>query len=232
MSVQTVFDKYACDYDRARRQLIPCFDEFYGAVPDLVPFGREAEIQVLDLGAGTGLLSMFIATAFPRAEITLVDISQEMLSRARTRLAGVPAPVHFLLRDYAREPICGHYHAVVSALSIHHLSEADKSLLFQKIFDALRPGGVFVNADQVRGPTAAIEERYHTVWLRQVMDSGIAESDLAAAQARMKEDRTSTLSDQLWWLSQCGFQMVNCWYKNYMFAVYGGQKPPQRTGNE
>jgi tRNA (cmo5U34)-methyltransferase len=40
----------------------------------------------------------------------------------------------------------------------------------------------------------------------------------------MKEDRMATLGSQLRWLEEAGFREVDCWYKSYNFAVFGGHK--------
>jgi hypothetical protein len=72
VTVGTLFGHAAWDYDRARRQLVPGFDRFYGAVLENIPFGEQQEIRVLDLGAGTSLLSAVVAGTFPRARVTLV----------------------------------------------------------------------------------------------------------------------------------------------------------------
>jgi tRNA (cmo5U34)-methyltransferase len=62
------------------------------------------------------------------------------------------------------------------------------------------------------------------MWLKQVQENGVDKSELAAALERMKEDKMSPLSSQLQWLKEAGFKEVNCWYKNYSFAVYSGSK--------
>ena len=129
MSAGTMFDYAAEDYDRARRQLVPGLDRFYGAVLESVPFEEEEEIRVLDLGAGTGLLSAIVAERFPRSHVTLVDLSVEMLRVARRRLAGEQGRFEFRTMDYARKPLPrteGGYDLVVSALSVHHLTHGDK----------------------------------------------------------------------------------------------------------
>ena len=223
-AVAALFGAAAEDYDRARRQLVPPFDDFYGTVVNSIPHEREDVIRVLDLGAGTGLLSAFVARAFPRARITLVDASPEMLAVARRRFADEPERFEFRVLDYAREPLPGEYEAVVSALSIHHLDGAEKRQLFRKVSGVLRDGGVFVNADQVLGTTPEIDARYRETWLRQVRERGVGEEDLAAALARMREDKMSTLDEQKAWLVEAGFEQVDCTYKNYSFAVYGGRK--------
>jgi len=223
-TVAALFDAAAEDYDRARRQLVPPFDDFYRTVTDSIPHERDDAIRVLDLGAGTGLLSAFVARAFPRARVTLVDASPEMLRLARRRFTDEPERFEFLVLDYASEPLPREYEAVVSALSIHHLDGTEKRELFRKVYGVLCDSGVFVNADQVLGSTPEIEARYRETWLRQVRERGVGEEDLAAALVRMEQDKMATLEEQEAWLGEAGFRQVDCPYKNYGFAVYGGRK--------
>ncbi len=222
--MRALFDGAAAGYDRARRQLVPPFDDFYGTVVESIPYEREAAIRVLDLGAGTGVLSALVARAFPRARITLADVSPEMLEVARWRFADESERFELRVMDYAREPFPGEYEVVVSALSIHHLDGNEKRQLFHKVYGVLCDGGTFVNADQVLGPTVEIEARYREAWLRQARERGVSEEDLSAALARMREDKASTLDEQEAWLEEAGFRQVDCPYKNYSFAVYGGYK--------
>jgi tRNA (cmo5U34)-methyltransferase len=233
VTVGAAFDAEAGDYDRARRQLVPGFDGFYGAALESVPFGREGRIKVLDLGAGTGLLGAMVAERFPRSRVTLVDLSVEMLRVARRRLAGEPGRFEFRNMDYARKALPGGprgYDLVVSALSIHHLTHSDKRELFEKVYGVLAGGGVFVNADQVQGETLE-EARYDEWWLRRVRESGVSERDLDAALARMRADRNATLGAQLGWLEEAGFEEVGCSYKDHRFAVYNGRKGHENSNN-
>ena len=223
-TVEILFDRAAQDYDRARRQLVPCFDELYGTVLGLLPFERRAGVRILDLGAGTGLLSALVAEALPNAWITLVDFSEAMLKKARLRFASEPARFDFEVMDYAKEPLVGEYDAVISALSIHHLDDGEKRRLFRKVREILPEGGVFVNADQVLGTTPEIEGRYHEWWLHEAREAGVSEYDLAASLERIEQDKNATLKSQLAWLEEAGFEEVDCPYKNHRFAVYGGRK--------
>jgi tRNA (cmo5U34)-methyltransferase len=225
MNIKTIFDSAAQIYDQTRRQYIPCFDDFYDTVLDLIPYPRDAAIEILDLGAGTGLLAALVAAAFPNAQITLLDISSEMLVKARERFAAQPRRVHYHALDYIHAPIPGRYTIIVSALSLHHSPPEDLRVVFQKIYAALDNGGSFINADQVLGPTPELEAIYHQTWLRQIRQLGCTEHEVELALERMKADRTSTLNDQLTWLKAAGFEEVDCWYKHYRFAVYAGCKP-------
>jgi len=234
VTVGALFGRAAWDYDRARRQLVPGFDRFYGAVLESVPFETEEKIRVLDLGAGTGLLSAMVAERFPRSRVTLVDLSVEMLRVARRRFAGEPERFDFRTMDYARKPlprILGGYDLVVSALSVHHLTHGDKKGLFQRVHGSLAGGGHFINADQISGETPEEETLYSEWWLRRVREAGVSEEDLASALSRMRADRNATLGAQLGWLGQAGFEGIRCSYKDHRFAVYNGRKGHENSKN-
>ena len=223
-SVQHAFDIAAEDYDRARRRLVPGFDDFYRAAIDLIQFPRESSIKVLDLGAGTGLMAAFIAYSFPSARITMVDISNEMLERARARFELAGERFRFEVSDYGVDRIQEKYDVIISALSIHHLSDEQKRSLFNRIHGALNDGGVFVNAEQFRYATPERHRFHHERWITRVRELGVGERDLTAALERMKFDRAATLEDQLEWMREAGFREIDCAYKNLIFAVYCGIK--------
>jgi tRNA (cmo5U34)-methyltransferase len=221
-SAQTVFDRTSATYDAARAKLIPPYERFYSTAVALLPFEPIAEIRILDLGAGTGLLSAFIREKFPNAHLHLVDIAETMLDRAKARL-GSNRTTYFAC-DYGTEPIQGQWNAIVSALSIHHLTDEAKQNLFGRIYTALTPGGVFVNAEQVAGPTPELTRRYHQQWLIQVRDRGATPQEIADAEYRMQADLCSSVEDQLVWMRQSGFADADCWFKEGRFAVMRGTR--------
>jgi tRNA (cmo5U34)-methyltransferase len=166
-----------------------------------------------------------VAGWFPEARVTLVDISGGMLEMARRRFAADPERFAFRVMDYAGEEEWGVYDIVVSALSIHHLEDSGKREVFRRAYESLSPGGVFVNAEQVLGATPEMGARYYEYWLRRAREAGVGERDLAASLDRMKQDKSATLAAQLGWLTEAGFEAVDCVYKDHQFAVYGGYKP-------
>jgi tRNA (cmo5U34)-methyltransferase len=230
VEVKEAFDAAAPGYDALRRKLIPCFDDFYRALVDRLPFARGAAPRILDLGAGTGLLAGLLLERWPRARLTLVDLSGEMLGKARARFAGRGSRVEIRVADYLAAPLGGPYDAVVSALSIHHLPDAGKRALFRRAFAALRPGGWFVDADNVLAPTPALAAADRAGWIARVRESGIGAHDLAAALLRTRLDVLAPLDDQLSWLRRAGFGDVDCRYKWLHFAVFGGRRPAIRRG--
>ena len=221
MGVKETFDSVAEDYDRDRRVLIPCFDDFYGMVVCLLRQLGKKNLKILDLGIGTGLLSALVLEEFPEAEITGIDLSGRMLAEAEKRFRG---RVELIEANYISGDVGTEFDAVISSLSIHHLDSFQKAELFQKMYGRLASGGIFINADQVCGPSERIENIYREIWYEQIRELGISDAMLEAAEERMQEDQMSTLEEQLGWLSMAGFTDVNCWYKNYLFVVYAGIK--------
>lgn len=227
MSIGKVFDKFAEQFDRDRQKLIPCFKDFYEICLDVIPFHGDRELRVLDLGAGTGLLTIHAAAHYPMGQFFLVDVSQEMLGIAEERLKKTenPGKFSFQVMDIAKEPLRGHYDLVMSSLAIHHLDSNQKQELFEKIYSVLEPGGIFINADQILGENEMSEKKFKRVWLEQVRKNGATEETITNALERMEEDQMSTLSDQLMWLEKAQFIDVTNWYQYYSFVVYSGAKP-------
>jgi tRNA (cmo5U34)-methyltransferase len=218
---QEVFDITASTYDADRARLIPCYDAFYRRATDLIAHDAK---NILDLGAGTGLLSTFVRHWYPNAHIILADLSEPMLEKARTRFASDPN-VSFEVTDYTSAPINGTYDSIVSALSIHHIDDEAKRSLFAKIFNALRPGGTFVNAEQVAGPTPALDAQYKALWLEQVREAGATPDQIADSLYRQQDDRCASVEDQINWMRRAGFSDADCWFKDNRFAVLAGTRP-------
>jgi tRNA (cmo5U34)-methyltransferase len=220
-AVRAAFENAVPGYDALRRKLIPHFDAFYGTAIDLLEETVGAgEFRCVDLGVGTGLLSEMILARFPGARVEGVDSAPKMLDAARERLAIYGARVRLSLADYVAAPLAGPLDAVVSALSIHHLEHEAKRRLFQRIHAALRPGGVFVNADQSLGATSEIEDAYQRRWEADVKRSGVGDEDFSAARKRAELDRSATFADQIAWLKEAGFRYADIGWKRHRFTVF------------
>ena len=216
-----VFDATASTYDTDRSKLIPGCDAFYRWALDLIP--ARAKV-ICELGAGSGLMTRLIRDRFPAAHLHVIDFSTPMLELAKNHLGNDPN-ITWHKSDYATDPLPQNLCAVVSSLSIHHLDDADKRTVFRKVYESLKPNGVFVNADQVAGPTPTLEARYKALWLQQVRAAGATESQIEASLYRQQEDRCASVEDQLQWLHEAGFPNADCWYKDNRFAVLAGTHP-------
>jgi tRNA (cmo5U34)-methyltransferase len=220
-NTQAVFDATAATYDSDRMKLIPGHEAFYAAALELIP--ADAKL-IVDLGAGSGLFSAMLHTAFPKAHLHLIDFSAPMLDLARKRLGTSPL-VTYTLADYTNTPLPSNCDAIASALSIHHLEDDRKQSVLPNILTALKPGGTFINADHIAGPTPTLELDYQQRWLAEIRRLGATEQQIADSLFRQQEDRRTPVEPQLTWLRSAGFTDVDCWYKASSFAVLTGKRP-------
>lgn len=216
----SVFAEYAGVYHGERRRLVPCFDLFYGTAVEVLGL-REGPIgRVLDLGAGTGLMGAAVRARYPEVELVLVDGAGEMLAQAREWMpAGAITTVVADLRERLPE---GPFDAVVSALAIHHLEDDDKRDLFERVHGVLRPGGAFVNAEHVTGPSRWLEGVYGRLWREACTAAGATAQEIAAAVERMETDRCVDIVTQLEWMRAAGLEECDCFFKHLHFAVLAG----------
>jgi tRNA (cmo5U34)-methyltransferase len=203
------FSAHAPEYTALRRRLVPDFDEFYGTAVAALQCGLGPLERVLDLGAGTGLMAAAVASRYPEARFELLDGSEAMLVEAQAVLGERVSAMH--VQDMALGLPEGPFDAVVSALAIHHLEDADKRLLFRRIHELLRPSGVFVNAEQV--------VFYHVRWIAECRAAGATQAEIDDALTRRQHDRCADLESQLQWLQEAGFAVADCIYKSGERAV-------------
>jgi tRNA (cmo5U34)-methyltransferase len=213
----------AATYDSERRRLVPCFDEFYGSAADLVARCFPSAPRILDLGAGTGILSATIVDRVPSGRLTLLDASADMLQRAATRLARWRPEI--LVQPLTAELPSGPFDAVVSALAIHHLNDEEKRTLYAHILRVLSPGGIFINTEQVVGKSARLQVLFEATHLGAARKLGSSDAEIDGAIERMRHDRCATAADQIAWLEQAGYEDVECFFRSFRFAVFGGWRP-------
>lgn len=221
MSIDEAFDKTIGYYDGWIRKAVPGYDDMFAIAAELLTFPPEAPIRVLDLGAGTGLFSKLVLEKYPNATFVLWDVAEKMLDLARERFRDYAGQFRYVVGDYSELPEGETFDLAISSLSIHHLSDPEKKDLFARIYRALDHGGVFINIDQVRGPSEKLQQLYVRVWEEKVRQKGVSEEEIQGGiERRRLYDREATLADQLEWLQAAGFVESDCIYKNYLMGLF------------
>jgi len=213
-------------------------DERDSIMIGLFPYKKEDEFHVLDLGCGMGRQTERILKNFSNAIITAIDGSSEMLKSARSKLRRYGSRVRFLERNFENsswKKSLGKYHVVISAGTIHHLADERKRALFQEIFQVLEEGGYFINGDMIKSRYEILNKKYYNdIWAGYIRKKteevlGIKRSMAEAiekmhAALEREGDKPATIEDQLMWLQEAGFKMVECVWKYYHIAVILGIK--------
>ena len=220
--LKTKFNKGAKSYDRQRSIVIPNLDQLYDIIADLADINTPAP-KILDLGAGTGLLTENLFKKYSRGHFTLIDISEEMLDIARKRFKDYHN-FKFILGDYLKTDLEDYFDIIISSLSIHHLEDSDKRIIYSKVYELLKDDGIFLNADQVLASSSENEHIYQKNWWEKIETGTLNQDEKEVIIDRMKHDKPATLENNINWLKNSGFTNVDVFYKYYNFCVLYGKK--------
>jgi ubiquinone/menaquinone biosynthesis C-methylase UbiE len=104
--------------------------------------------RILDLGCGTGTLTVMLKRACPGAHVAGLDGDAAVLALARQKAEEAGVAIDFW-RGLAADPPpgCGSFDRIVSSLLFHHLLPSDKQRALRKAVDLLKPGGELHVAD-------------------------------------------------------------------------------------
>lgn len=203
---------------------------------EILPFSKTAKIRVLDLGVGTGYLSGKIIEAFPNASILAIDAAELMIEKAKIRLKAQLGQITFQEVTFQELPDKGKdingLDAVVSAFALHHLLRKEKLRLFQFVYSILKPGGWFINCDIFNAADPAMDAIFRRLLYNgtqertrnlkhQEKSLDQIESDYTSKEKR-DGDNPLSVSEDMKLLAEAGFRMVDCFWKEYREAVYGG----------
>ncbi len=215
------------EYDGLICKLVPAYPAMRPVQLELLALTLPASgagARVLDLGGGTGALAAAIAERFPAAEVQIWDIDPEMLATARERCAVFGERVRYVERSFADPlPDCD---AVAACIALHHVKDLTvKAAIYRNIFAALRPGGIFVNADTAVCATPALRDHAFKLWARTMAPHGIDESQAFAHFASWAhEDYYPPLWTELRLLAEAGFAEPECFWRDAAALVFGATR--------
>jgi spermidine synthase len=131
----------------------PDFEEFQRGLAHLLveevpPHGRVAEI-----GTGDGFTTEIILASRDDIHLVSVDVDPIMVKQATARMEGPikAGRLEIVCADalaFLQEGHEDQFDAVASAFTMHNIPTEQRFHLEEALFAALRPGGLFVNADK------------------------------------------------------------------------------------
>jgi tRNA (cmo5U34)-methyltransferase len=219
------FGRMVDDYDSLIRRAVPRYDEMTDLLVAHLPPGPT---RILELGCGTGNLTLRLIEKYPGAEVVTVDAAAEMTRITMSRIASKHPEttrvraVTARFEDVAFAP--EEFDLVTSCMSLHHVR--DKAPLYARMSSWLRPRGTIAFADQLLGATDAIQREHWDRWLAHCRQPGHCtpaevQSLLDHAAAH---DHYVPLPEHFRLMSEAGFRSMDCVWRYGMYSVVVGEK--------
>jgi tRNA (cmo5U34)-methyltransferase len=209
------YDHYESDkYDADIRRVIPGHEDLHKEIDKVVSeYSKNHQVKkIADLGIGTGLTAERILKVVSGAKLVAVDFSGQMLGGAKQRLAKYDT--QYILGDYSEIDWGSDFDIVTSVIGIHHQNSIGKKKVFQKIYNSLKEGGIFIFGDLTttnNKEDAAYNDarHYHHMVVNAENDTSLREW---AYHHKFLNDLAS-IEDQLDWLKAVGFKDVGVRYR-------------------
>jgi ubiquinone/menaquinone biosynthesis C-methylase UbiE len=192
--------------------------------------------KIIDLGCGDGTLGRMLLDEYPAAHIIFADFSEPMLEKLRN-LLGTDNRTTVINIDFATSAWTKEFEKekpfdiIVSGFAIHHQPDERKRDLYTEIHGLLSNGGLFLNLDQVSSATQPIGKLFDSFFLDNMQrfitnnkpNITIHEIEKAYYQDK-KENIPAPVEMQCQWLTDIGFEDVDCFFKTFELALFGGRK--------
>ncbi len=157
---------------------------------------------LLDLGCGTGLELDCIYARFPDLQVTGIDLSEQMLEKLQKKHGD--KHICLMLKDYFLwEPTENCFDVVVTFETLHHFPAEKKRLLFEKIYQCLKPKGMYLECDYI-ATSQQIEDLVFAESARRRAKSNIADDVF------VHFDTPLTLEHEMTAIKAANFMSVEC----------------------
>ncbi|MBU4316193.1 MAG: class I SAM-dependent methyltransferase [Proteobacteria bacterium] len=194
--------------------------------------------RILDLGCGDGILGRTLMDIFPMTDMVFADFSEPMLEAAKEKLKGKPraAVIHcdFSSPQWLGQPhLNAPFDIIVSGFAIHHQPDQRKKELYGEIYNLLSENGLFLNLEHVSSATNDISKVFDDYFVDSLytFHQSTGSSDSREEIEKTYYDRPDKVENllaplglQCQWLKQIGFQDVDCFFKIFELALFGGRK--------
>lgn len=226
------------------RGAIPGADLQLEVLGKIVSLWRPRPLRILDVGCGDGILGRLLLERFPAAQVTFTDFSEPMLAAVRDKLAD-SSRATILQADFSKSSWLktvarkGPFDVIVSGFAIHHQPNLGKKKLYAGIHDILTPGGVFLNLEHVASVSGAVGKLFDDLFIDHLLrfhrstkpDTTRKKIETTYYHRPDKQENIlASVEAQCAWLRQIGFQDVDCFFKVFELALFGGRKAGSKEG--
>lgn len=211
------------------------YPELVAACRDVVAQAKpDRPLRLLDLCSGIGQVSLMLLNAgMPLSSISLVDISEELMSRAQRILRAKrgdslpPVSAHQadLLVGDLRHVVDGKFDLIVTCNAFQHFPKERQGELFRQIRELLSEDGVFVFCSHFKRLRPDWKGRMIAEYQERMRSMGAPESSIVGAAVHINEFHNyANLIDAYNWMEAADFSFYECVFRKDEVAVLAAVK--------
>jgi len=223
-SVKQFYNDINDQYTEYILRCVPRYAEMQWAVMHYIPDSLQPK-NILEIRCGTGNLSKLILSDYPDSTIHLVDISEKMNEYCKEKFYSMNN-IKYYCNDFRKLdeeiPFCD---LILSTISIHHIKDNEKKILFKDLYSKLTENGVLCYSDQFSSFEDEIYRKNISVWEKESKEKGASESEWKMWMEHQDDhDYHAPLDQQIKWLKNARFKNAECVWRRLLWTVIIAKK--------
>lgn len=211
-------------FDDMIRRSVPLYEENLKMTANLANTFCPPGALIYDLGSATGAVAAALCDRFNQKGFHYIGIdnSEAMVEKGARQAKGAPknANIEFVCGDietHSYKPA----DLMVAAYTFQFIAPSNRGALLKKVYEALKPGGVFLFSEKVTEESGEISRAF--VELHLEMKKGQGYSELEISQKRDSLENVLVpfeTSRNLEILKEAGFHSAAIYFKWHNFASF------------
>lgn len=222
-----VFDQGVADvFDDMVSRSVPFYHEIHQIIKDLLNYYFHEDDLIFDLGCSTGttidLMSKYLWGK--NASFIGVDNSEAMIKKAQLKLEGLLHPYNLLIDDIENVSM-QNAGVVIMNYTLQFIAKDRRPTLLKKIYDELRPGGLFVLTEKIDSENEDIHQLLTSLYYDFKRRQGYSELEISQKREALEKVLIPhTPEVQIELLKEAGFTKTSMIFRWYNFACFIGIK--------
>lgn len=170
-------ERRATSYDKLINIFALRREERLRVLGAILPETSAPVFKILELGAGTGIITELLVSRYPKASIIAVEGAENMMAKAKTKglLQKNDHRIQWVFADFSspswQKQVSGPFHLVVTMDSLHHLDHSRTKELYEEIYSTIQPGGYFFFSDHITSGHIFHKDPQYTLWMDEILEN-------------------------------------------------------------
>ncbi len=217
------FDKEVVEvFDDMVKRSVPGYDSMIQMIGLIARIYGQDNTNYYDLGSSTGAITLSIAlnNKSKNNQFFAIDNSKEMVEQCKKNLQNKVGNLQAICNDINQVKI-QNASIVVLNLTLQFIDVNLRSILINKIYDGLEPGGILIISEKIHFDDAVTQNQITKLHIDFKKENGYSELEIANKRQAIENVLiTETKEQHLKRLRECGFVETSCFFQCLNFVSF------------